>query len=172
MKLPEELQFIANARMVQKTTDARLDGRVCIITGATSGVGYHAAKRLAQGGAHLVLVCRNSEKAAQVQEELKHEYRTEIDILQADFSRLEDVRKAAETLLDHYPRIDVLINNAGVHTTRRTVTESGLETVFCVNHLASFLFTRLLLDQTDGKCPSPNHPSEFPGASLWRLGSE
>ena len=66
MKLPEELQFIANARMVQKTTAARMDGRLCIITRATSGVGYHAARRLAQGGANLVLVCRNREKAVSV----------------------------------------------------------------------------------------------------------
>ncbi len=154
MKLPEEFQFIANARMVQKTTDARMDGRVCIITGATSGVGYHAAKQLAQGGAHLVLVCRNIEKAAKVQEELKCEYGTEIDIMQADFSRLDVVRKVAEALLDHYPHIDVLINNAGVHTTRRTLTESGLETVFCVNHLASFLLTRLLLPRLMESTPA------------------
>jgi retinol dehydrogenase-13 len=154
MKLPEEFQFIANARMVQKTTDARMDGRVCIITGATSGVGYHAAKQLAQGGAHLVLVCRNIEKAAKVQEELKCEYGTEIDILQADFSRLDVVRMVAEALLDHYPHIDVLINNAGVHTTRRTLTESGLETVFCVNHLASFLLTRLLLPRLMESTPA------------------
>jgi retinol dehydrogenase 13 len=154
MKLPEELQFIANARMVQKTTDARMDGRVCIITGATSGVGYYAAKQLAQGGAHLVLVCRNIEKAAKVQEELKCEYGTEIDILQADFSRLDVVRMVAEALLDHYPHIDVLINNAGVHTTRRTLTESGLETVFCVNHLASFLLTRLLLPRLMESTPA------------------
>jgi NAD(P)-dependent dehydrogenase (short-subunit alcohol dehydrogenase family) len=154
MKLPEELQFIANARMVQKTTDARMDGRVCILTGATSGVGYQAAKRLAQGGAHLVLVCRNSEKAVKVQEELKRDYETEIDIIQADFSRLEDVRDAAETLLDNYPRLDVLINNAGVHTTRRTVTKSRLETVFCVNHLASFLLTRLLLARLIESAPA------------------
>ena len=79
MKLPEELQFIANARMMQKTTEARMDGRVCILTGATSGVGYQAAKRLAQGGAHLVLVCRNSEKAAKVKEDLKREYGIQID---------------------------------------------------------------------------------------------
>ena len=74
MKLPEELQFIANARMTQKTTAARMDGRVCVITGATSGVGYQAAKRLAQGGAHLVMVCRNGEKASRFTKELEHEY--------------------------------------------------------------------------------------------------
>lgn len=154
MKLPEELQFIANARMVQKTTDARIDGQVCVLTGATSGVGYYAAKRLAQGGAHLILVCRNIEKAEKVQAELKHGYGTEVDILQADFSQLDDIRKVAEALLDHYPRIDVLINNAGVHTTRRTLTESGLETVFCVNHLASFLLTRLLLHRLIESAPA------------------
>ncbi len=154
MKLPEELQFIANARMVQKTTDVRIDGQVCVLTGATSGVGYYAAKRLAQGGAHLILVCRNIEKAAKVQAELKRDYKIEIDIIQADFSRLEDVRKSAEILLDHYPRINLLINNAGVHTTRRTLTESGLETVFCVNHLASFLLTRLLLSRLMESAPA------------------
>ena len=75
MKLPEELQFIANARMPQKTTDARMDGRVCVVTGATSGVGLAAAQRLARGGAHLVIVCRNGEKAAAVQAELARDVR-------------------------------------------------------------------------------------------------
>src|SRR5512139_795490 len=129
MKLPEELQFIANARMVQRTTAARMDGRLCIVTGATSGVGYHAARRLAQGGANLVLVCRNREKAVSVRQELAHQYRVDIDIVQADFSRLEDVRRAAEIILTNHPRTHVLINNAGVHTTRRTLTRNGFETV-------------------------------------------
>jgi retinol dehydrogenase 13 len=154
VKLPEELQFIANARMVQKTTNARMDGRVCILTGATSGVGYQAAKRLAQGGASLVLVCRDTGKAATVQEELKQEYGTHTDIVQADFSRLADVRKAAESLLEQYARIDVLINNAGVHNTRRVLTETGIETVFCVNHLASFLLTRLLINRLKESAPA------------------
>ena len=99
MKLPEELQFIANARMVQKTTRARMEGRVCVITGTTSGVGYQAAKCLAQGGAHIVMVCRNREKASWVQEDLKHEKDTQIDVVLADFSRLTDVREAASTIL-------------------------------------------------------------------------
>jgi NAD(P)-dependent dehydrogenase (short-subunit alcohol dehydrogenase family) len=154
MKLPEELQFMANARMAQKTTDARMDGRVCIITGATSGVGYQAAKRLAQGGAHLVMVCRNREKTAWVQEKLKREYAAQIDVVLADFSRLVEVRKAADTLMANYPRIHVLINNAGVHYTHRKLNEDGLETVFCVNHLASFLLTRLLLDRLIESAPA------------------
>jgi NAD(P)-dependent dehydrogenase (short-subunit alcohol dehydrogenase family) len=154
MKLPEELQFITNARMEQKRTTARIDGQVCIITGATSGVGYHAAKRLAQGGAELILVCRNIEKAVKVQAELKREYGAKIELVQADFSRLGDVRSAASTLLKNCSRINVLINNTGVHMTRRTVTEAGFETAFCVNHLASFLFTRLLLDRLIESAPA------------------
>lgn len=154
MKLPEELQFIANARMPQKTTDARMDGRVCVLTGATSGVGYHAARHLAQGGAHLVLVCRNLEKAASVQDELKRDYQARVDIIQADFSRLDDVRKAASVILKAYPRLDVLINNAGLHNTTRKLTGNGIEIVFCVNHLASFLFTRLLMDRLVANAPA------------------
>jgi NAD(P)-dependent dehydrogenase (short-subunit alcohol dehydrogenase family) len=154
MKLPEELQFLANARMEQKTTDVRIDGRVCVITGATSGVGYYAAKQLAQGGADLILVCRNKDKAANVQSELESVYDTRVDILQADFANLDEVRNVAAAVLDNNPRIDILINNAGVHLTRRKLTDAGLETVFCVNHLASFLFTRLLLDRLKESAPS------------------
>jgi NAD(P)-dependent dehydrogenase (short-subunit alcohol dehydrogenase family) len=154
MKLPEELQFIANARMPQKTTDARMDGRLCVVTGATSGVGLAAAQRLAQGGAHLVLVCRNGEKAAAVQAELARAYDAKLDVVLADFSRLMEVRAAAATLLERYPRIDVLINNAGVHMTHRTLTVDGHETAFAVNHLAPFLLTRLLLDRIKAGAPA------------------
>jgi len=154
MKLPEELQFIANARMVQKTTDARMDGRVCILTGATSGVGYQAAKHLAQGGAHLVMVCRNAEKAARVAKELEGAYGAQVEGITADFSDLAKVRQAAKTILEHYPRIDVLINNAGMHNTHRVLNQDGIEMVFCVNHLASFLLTRLLLKRLIESAPA------------------
>lgn len=154
MKLPEELQFIANARLPQKTTPARMDGKVCILTGATSGVGYQAAKRLAQGGAHLVLVCRNREKAIKVQDELVGDYGVEIELRQADFSCLSEVQEIAGTILANYPHIDVLINNAGLHNTQRILTKEGVEMVFCVNHLASFLLTRLLLDRLIDSAPA------------------
>jgi retinol dehydrogenase-13 len=154
MKWPDELIFIPNSRMAQKTTTVRLDGRVSVLTGATSGVGYHAAKRLAEGGARLVLVCRNAEKAARVKNELECEHHTSVRILQADFSKLMEVRKTAVTILEEFPRIDVLINNAGIHNIRRTLTENGIETVFCVNHLASFLFTRLLLPKILESAPA------------------
>jgi retinol dehydrogenase-13 len=154
MKLPDELQFIANARKEQKTTDVRMDGKLCIITGATSGVGYHAVKRLAKGGAQIVMVCRNREKASRVQKELIKEYRAEVELIQADFSSFDDVRRAAALILEKHPRIDVLINNAGLHNTHRQLTKEGIEMVFYVNHLASFLFTRLLLDRIKQSAPA------------------
>ena len=154
MKWPDELIFIPNSRMAPKTTPVRMDGRVCVLTGATSGVGYHAAKRLAKGGARLVLVCRNAEKAARVKDELEGEYQTSICILLADFSKLADVRKISKAILEEFPRIDVLINNAGIHNTKRILAEDGSEIVFTVNHLASFLFTRLLLPRILESAPA------------------
>ena len=154
MKLPDELQFINSAFKTQKTTDVRMDGKVSVITGATSGVGYHAAKRLTEAGASLVLVCRNEKKAKAVKEVFLKEYDADVDIVLADFSKLTDVRNAAQYILEGYQRIDVLINNAGLHRTTRTLTEEGFETVFCVNHLAPFLFTRLLLERMIENAPS------------------
>ncbi|NTW45342.1 MAG: SDR family NAD(P)-dependent oxidoreductase [Anaerolineaceae bacterium] len=154
MKLPEELQFIVNARMTQKSTEARLDGRVCVTTGATSGVGYQSLIRLAQGGAHNVIICRNLEKASLVKKEIELTYGTRVDVIQADFSRLSEVRKAANVLLEKYPHINILINNIGVHYTHRTLTEDGIETVFATNHIASFLLTCLLLQRLKESAPA------------------
>ncbi len=154
MKLPEELQFIENARLPQKTTQARMDGKLCILTGATSGVGYQAARRLSQGGASLVLICRDLHKATLVQAELQQTYGNKVDVLQADFSHLAEVRGVATAILANYSHIDVLINNAGLHNNSRILTEDGFEAVFCVNHLASFLLTRLLLDRMLSCAPS------------------
>ncbi len=154
MRLPDELIFITNRRLPQRTTDTRLNGRICIVAGATSGVGYQAAKRLAQAGATLVLVCRNPAKGKNVTEELAGTYGVRTDVVLADFENLATVRTAAEEILDGYPRIDVLVNSAGIHRTRRTLTASGIEAVFCVNHLASFLLTRLLLERLKNSAPS------------------
>jgi retinol dehydrogenase-13 len=154
MQLPDELQFMANARMKQKTTESRLDGKTCIITGATSGVGYAAAKRFAQGGANLILVCRNMEKAELIQKHLHQEFDVQVDLFQADFSDLSQVRDAANEILEQFPRIDILINNVGMHNTRRVLTPDGFEIVFCVNHLASFLLTTLLLPRLIESAPA------------------
>ncbi len=89
-----------------------------------------------------------------VQNELEHDYGVPVKTLQADFSKSTSVRKAAAAILEQYPRIDVLINNAGLHNTKRILTENEIEIVFHVNHLASFLFTRLLLPRIMESAPA------------------
>ena len=154
MRLPEELQFIQNSRKPQLTTSARLDGKVCVVTGTTSGVGYQAARSLAQGGAHLVMVCRNSEKAEQVQAELAREFNDQADMIIADFQKLSEVKRAADEIARLHPRIDVLINNAGVFNKRRQLTPDGHEMIFGVIHLAAFLLTACLLDSLKKGAPA------------------
>jgi len=143
--LPEPLRFLENRKAPVKTTAAPLTGRICVITGATSGVGLSAARRFAKGGASLVLLARSPEKAETVRADLAATYGVSVRVVVADFSDLAQVRAAAGEILDTTPRIDVLVNNAGMHSTKRTFTPAGLETVLCVNHLAPFLLTRLLL---------------------------
>lgn len=153
-ELPNELKFLQNRNATQKTTDASMAGKICVVSGSTSGVGLEAVRRLARGGAQIVMVCRNPGKAEAVREEIAALYHTDVDIIPADFRRLDDVRAAAGRLCRNYPRIDVLINSAGLHSTTRTLTPGGFETVFCVNHLAPFLLTYLLLERLKDSAPA------------------
>jgi retinol dehydrogenase 13 len=145
MKWPDELIFMKNSRAKQSETDISMTGKLTIITGATSGVGLSAAKVLAQAGSNLILVCRNKEKALPIQKNLEETYGVKVDIVVGDFSRLGDVRKAAEEIIANYGDIDVLINSVGIHSTKKLFNEDGYELCFTVNHLSTFLFTKLLL---------------------------
>ncbi|MHB1483774.1 MAG: SDR family oxidoreductase [Saccharofermentanales bacterium] len=153
-ELPDELIFLKNRNVIQKSSNHPMTGKVCVITGATSGVGLEALKKLALGGARIVMVCRDADKAESVRREFTNTSAGPADIIIADFSHLDDVRKAASDILERYPRIDILINCAGLHSTKRIYTPEGFELTFCVNHLASFLFTRLLLDRMIESAPS------------------
>ena len=153
-QLPDELMFIKNGKAEQKKSDEPMTGKVCIITGATSGVGLEAAKKLAKGGAHIVMVCRNRVKAETISKEINVTWDVPVDIVIADFSELDEVRKAADLILKTYPKIDVLINSAGLHSTKRRLTSEGFELGFCVNHLASFLFTQLLMERIKESAPA------------------
>ena len=153
-KIPEELDFIRTGRLPQRYSNESMAGKLCIVTGATSGVGYEAAKELAKGGASIVIMVRNKLKAEKLCAELRETYNTEVHYYIADFSDLKQVRKTTETILDKFPQIDVLINNAGVHMTTRQLTKEGHEMAFCVNHLASFLITGLLLKRMVESAPS------------------
>ncbi len=154
MKLPDRLQFIANAHAKQKRTGASLAGKVCVITGTTSGVGYAAAKYFSKDTAKIVMVCRNREKGERVKSELHSLSGIEPDMILADFHSLEEVRRAAGEILAICPRIDILINNAGVFSTRLLLNEEGIDTMLAVNHLASFLMTRLLIPRMAESAPA------------------
>jgi retinol dehydrogenase 13 len=142
----EDLAFLKNNRTPQSTTTAAMMGKTCVVSGSTSGVGLEAVKQLARGGANIVLVCRNERKAEDVKALLLKEYPIRVDIVAADFRRLDDIRKAAAVICNRYEVIDLLINSAGLHSTKRHLTEDGNELVFQVNHIAPFLFTMMLLE--------------------------
>jgi NAD(P)-dependent dehydrogenase (short-subunit alcohol dehydrogenase family) len=112
-----------------------------IITGASDGIGAAAALALSATGRNVVVVGRSPEKTARVAEEIG------ADHFVADFARLSDVRRLAAELLERYPTIDVLANNAGGIFGPRTTSEDGHELTFQVNHLAPFLLTNLLMDR-------------------------
>ncbi len=153
-KFPDELMFIKNSRAKQKQSSESMAGKLCVIAGATSGVGLAAARALAAGGADIVMIIRNESKAQAVKREIEGEFPVFIDYFIADFSDLKQVRQAAQAILDKYPKIDVLINSAGIHNTRRILNKDNVEMVFCVNHLASFLLTNLLLERMIQSAPS------------------
>jgi NAD(P)-dependent dehydrogenase (short-subunit alcohol dehydrogenase family) len=152
--LPDELQYIQNSMKKQNRTDARLDGKTCVITGATSGVGYHSARRLAKAGARVVMLCRNPEKARNVQDELSREFQAQSDVFIADMRVLTEVSRAAVQIAGGYPKIDVLINNAGVFNRRRRLTPDGHEEIFAVIHLASFVLTTALIPNLKAAAPA------------------
>jgi len=153
-ELPDELKFIAIGRLPQKYSRESMAGKICVITGTTSGVGYQAAIRLAKAGAKIVMIVRNRKKAEHLCAEIRILSAHPPDYYLADFTNLGQVRQATEAILAKYPKIDVLINNAGVHMTTRVLTAEGHETAFCVNHLASFLITSLLLKRMVDSAPS------------------
>ncbi|MBN2663790.1 MAG: SDR family NAD(P)-dependent oxidoreductase [Bacteroidales bacterium] len=153
-KFPPELDFIRAGRLPQKKSNESMEGKICVITGTTSGVGYQAAIRLAKAGAKIVMIVRNKEKAENLCAEIKTLSSYQPDYYIADFADLSQVKTATESILKNYPHIDVLINNAGVHMTRRKLTVDGHETAFAVNHLAAFLITSLLLKRMVESSPS------------------
>ncbi|KAF0091969.1 MAG: Short-chain dehydrogenase [Fusobacteria bacterium] len=153
-ELPEQLIFMKNDKAIQKHSNEPMTGKLCVISGATSGVGYEAVKSLAAGGANIVMVVRNENKAKVIKKEIEARYSVVVAYFIADFSDLKQVEKAAMDILDKYPRIDILINSAGIHSTKRKLNKDGLEMVFCVNHLAPFLLTKLLMNRMIESSPS------------------
>ena len=123
-----------------------LTGKVAVITGANSGLGFEAAKVLAAKGAHVVLAVRDVEKGKQAAGEIKRTVATaSLEVLPLDLASLASVRRFAEAFPATHGRLDMLINNAGVMAIPRRVTADGFEMQFGTNHLGHFALTGLLL---------------------------
>jgi len=125
-----------------------LTGRVALVTGANSGIGYETARALAQHGAHVILACRNDEKARRARDKMESELdRSSLELLHLDLADLVSVRRAADEVLADHARLDILVNNAGVMGTPYRQTADGFELQMATNHLGHFALTGLLLDR-------------------------
>ncbi len=133
----------------------RLDGKVCLVTGATHGIGLVTAHALAGRGATLVIHGRNPELTEKIAGEIRAKSGNQaVSTVTADFASLDQVRKMAALVAERHPKLDVLLNNAGTTISSYRRTADGFEWHFGVNHLAPFLLTNLLLDNVKAAAPS------------------
>lgn len=128
-------------------TSDLMKGKICMITGANSGVGKATATGLAKMGATIVMVCRNQERGEQALDEIKRDSNNELVYLMlADLSSQKAIHQLVKDFKEKYKSLHVLINNAGVNLSRVKLTEDGIETTLAVNYLAPFLLCNLLFD--------------------------
>jgi NAD(P)-dependent dehydrogenase (short-subunit alcohol dehydrogenase family) len=132
-----------------------MTGQVCLVTGATSGIGRATARALARLGATVVNVGRDPEKSAATAAQLKEQSgNPDVDFLLADLSSQAEIRRLARQFKKRYRRLDVLMNNAGAVFMQRRESVDGIEMTFALNHLAYFLLTNLLLDVLKASAPA------------------
>ena len=132
-----------------------LSERTCVVTGANSGIGKEVARGLADCGAEVVLACRNPERGAVALEELRRDTGSErLHLLQVELSQQADIRRFANVLLDRFPSIHVLVNNAGIYPAERRLSEDGIEETWATNVMAYYLLTELLLDRLRVSAPA------------------
>jgi len=132
-----------------------MDGKVCLVTGATSGIGQVTARELAKMGATVVAVGRSREKGEATVADIKRRSASDtVAFMQADLSSQASIRALATTFTDQYDRLHVLVNNAGGIFATRETTVDGIEMTFALDHLAPFLLTELLLPTLMASAPA------------------
>ncbi|TMC45827.1 MAG: SDR family oxidoreductase [Chloroflexi bacterium] len=137
------------------TVKSSMQGKICMVTGANSGIGKATALALAQMGATVVMVCRDRARGEEARSEITTKSKNNaVDLLQADLSSQQSIRQLVEHFKQRYTHLHVLINNAGAAFTGRRETVDGLEMTFAVNYLAPFLLTHLLLDVLKASAPA------------------
>ena len=139
--------LIRNSKSDPKICDNTYDGKLVVITGATSGIGYLTARKYASMGADLICVNRNPEKSEALKKEIVDEFGVKCEYIIADLSKLDEIHRVGKELTQLNTEIDVLIHNAGIYLTKRETTTDGLEKVFVIQYLASFIINYLLMDK-------------------------
>ena len=133
----------------------RLDGKVCLVTGATHGIGLVTVQALAKLGATLIVHGRDPALTERIAGEIRAKTGNQaVSTVIADFSSLDQVRRMAAAVVERHPKLDVLLNNAGTTVSSYRRTADGFEWHFGVNHLAPFLLTNLLLDKVKAAAPA------------------
>src|SRR2546425_8338226 len=137
------------------TVKSSMQGKICMVTGANSGIGKATALELAQMGATVVMVCRDRARGEEAKSEITTKSRNNaVDLLLADLSSQQSIRQLVGNFQHHYTHLHVLINNAGAAYPGRRETVDGLEMTFAVNYLAPFLLTNLLPDVLKASAPA------------------
>lgn len=132
-----------------------MNGKICMVTGANSGLGKAIALGLAQMGATTVMVCRDKNKGESALAEIAAVSGNDsIELMIADLSSQQDIRRLADAFQQNHQHLHVLVNVVGVIIGKRTVTEDGLETTLAVNHLSHFMLTNLLMDILKASAPA------------------
>ncbi|MBW6441696.1 SDR family NAD(P)-dependent oxidoreductase [Patescibacteria group bacterium] len=139
--------MIKNNRLDPKICDKDFKNKLVVITGATSGIGYSTANKYASKGANLLCINRNPQKSEKLKKKIESKYSVKCDYILADLSNIKDIEHVAEQLLKLNTHIDVFIHNAGIYLTKKQLTQDGLDMVFVVNYLSSFLINYLLMDK-------------------------
>jgi retinol dehydrogenase 13 len=139
--------MIRNNRLGPAICTEDFNKKLVVITGATSGIGYFTARKYASHGASLLCINRNMQKSEILCREIESEFGVRCEYKIADLSNLRDIHRVSEELLKLNSPIDVLIYNAGIFLTKRELTADGLEKVFVIQYLSSFIINYLLMDK-------------------------
>jgi NAD(P)-dependent dehydrogenase (short-subunit alcohol dehydrogenase family) len=149
-----------------------LKGKIAVVTGANSGLGLHTSIGLAQAGAEVVMACRSPDKAAAALEQVRAQAPgAKVEAMPLDLANLASVRAFAESFKAKYPRLDLLLNNAGVMAIPQAKTRDGFEMQMGTNHLGHFALTGLLLDSLKA-APEPRVISVASQAHRWTIGMD
>ncbi|MFN6991276.1 MAG: SDR family NAD(P)-dependent oxidoreductase [Fervidobacterium sp.] len=141
------IEMLKNMKEKPAVCNDDFTGKTVIITGATSGIGYYTAMKYASKGAKIITINRNREKSEKLVSDIEKNYGVKSEYYLADLSKLQDIHNVADFLANLENPIDVLIHNAGVYLTKKTLTTDGLETNFVVHYLAPFIINYKLIEK-------------------------